>query len=154
PKLSVSPASRWPRTVPKRLRRPKHVEQLVAGSLTGTKLVDPRALGLSEVTEIAFLEALASALEGVLLRGLDIARRLGWDGKRKIYRLGQLHRVSFVPPQERAVETHEPDEFHEGIAPCVKILHFVVQQLSMHKAVSARLISERWNQTPTPIHLR
>jgi len=45
-------------------------------------------------------------------------------------------------------------EFHEGLAPCVKILDYVVERLAAQKVDAARIIARRWQQTPTPIHLR
>jgi hypothetical protein len=154
PRLSVSAASRSSKVPHKSSSRPKRVEQLVFGSLTGAKLVDPRMLGLPDVDDTLFLEALVHALEAALVRGLDIARRLGWNAQHRTYRLGQLYRVAFVPEAERLPDMHEPDEFHEGIAPCVKVLHYVAQRLAALKSPTALLAAARWQQTPTPIHLR
>jgi hypothetical protein len=111
-------------------------------------------MGLHEIEDDAFLGALANALESVLTRGLDTAHRLGWDGKRKLYQLGQLHRVYFVPAAERKAGEHEPDEFHEGIAPCVKLLHLVVDRLVKRRASVAHEIVARLKLTSSPFHAR
>ena len=108
--------------------------QLLSAGLTSGKVVDPHTMGLHEIEDDAFLGALANALDSALTHGLDTARRLGWDGERKLYQLGQLHRAYFVPDSERKAGEHEPDEFHKGIAPCVKLLHFVVDHLVKRRA--------------------
>ena len=122
--------------------------------LTSAKVVDPHTMGLHEIEDDTFLGALANALESVLTRGLDAARRLGWDGERKLYQLGQLHRAYFVPAAERKAGEHEPDEFHKGIAPCVKLLHFVVDRLVKRRALAAHGIVARLKLTPSPFHAR
>ena len=68
---------------------------------TSCKVVDPHTMRLHEIEDDTSLGALANALESALIRGLDTARRLGWDGKRKIYKLGQLHRAYYVPATKR-----------------------------------------------------
>ena len=122
--------------------------------LTSAKVVDPHTMGLHEIEDDAFLGALANALESVLTRGLDTARRLGWDGERKLYQLGQLHRAYFVPAAERKAGEHEPDEFHKGIAPCVKLLHFVVDRLVKRRASVAHGIVARLKLASSPFHAR
>jgi hypothetical protein len=59
-----------------------------------------------------------------------------------------------VPAAERKAGEHEPDEFHEGIAPCVKLLHFVVDRLAKRRASAALGIVARWKLTPSPFHVR
>jgi len=131
PRLKVSGASRWSPSGNKVPKRPRTVAQVLSAQLDSGKLVDPHLTALNQIEDDAFLAALANALESALVRGLDTARRLGWDGEHKLYRLGQLHRVVFVPEAERKPGEHEPDAFHRGIAPCAKLLHFVVVSLVM-----------------------
>ena len=154
PSLRVSALSQWPAKTRKSPKKPRTVSQLLSMGLTSAKVVDPHTMGLHEIEDDTFLGALANALESVLTRGLDAARRLGWDGERKLYQLGQLHRAYFVPAAERKAGEHEPDEFHKGIAPCVKLLHFVVDRLVKRRALAAHGIVARLKLTPSPFHAR
>jgi hypothetical protein len=154
PSLRVSALSQWPVTNRKSPKKPRTVAQLLSMGLTSSKVVDPHTMGLHEIEDDDFLSALANALESGLTRGLDTARRLGWDGERKLYQLGQLHRAYFVPAAARKGGEHEPDEFHRGIAPCVKLLHFVVDRLVKRRASTALGIAARWKVTSTPFHVR
>jgi hypothetical protein len=154
PRLRVSAISRWSMNNRKFPKKPRSVAQLVSTGLASGKVVDPDTMRLHEIEDDAFLCALANALESVLTRGLDTARRLGWDGERKLYQLGQLHRAYFVPPAARNAGEHEPDEFHKGIAPCVKLLHFVVDRLVKRRAATAPGIVARWKVISTPFHVR
>jgi hypothetical protein len=154
PRIEVSPVSRWPRRLYKAPKNPRNVNQLLTARLGSAKAVDPRVLTLDQIDDVAFLVALTNGLEGALNRGLDTARRFGWNGEIQKYRLGDLYRVYFVAEADRKPDEHEPDEFHEGIAPCVKLLHFVVSRLARLKAPEAQEIVRRWAVAPTAIHLR
>jgi hypothetical protein len=154
PRLKISARSQWRIKNRKSAKKPRTVTQLLAIALASGEVVDPQTMGLHEIEDASFLEALANALESALTRGLDMARRLGWDGERKIHQLGQLHRAYFVPAAARQAGEHEPDEFHEGIAPCVKLLHSVTDCLVKRRAPAALRIAARWRVTTTPFHAR
>jgi hypothetical protein len=155
PRLRLSAMRQWrPEGRTRIVKRPRTIAQLLSVGIASGPVMDPHILGLDEVEEDAFLIALAIELEGALSRGLDTARRLGWDGEHRLYRIGQLHRVYFVPTAERKPGEHEPDEFHEGIAPCIKLLHSAVAVLAKHRATAAREIVARWKLTPSPFHAR
>ena len=84
-----------------------------------------------------------------MINGLDIARRLGWDGRRPnhIY-LGKLHRVYYV-------RQADPDKFHEGIAPATKFLNEVTSRLVNVDLESATALVRRWKLlTESPVHVR
>ena len=135
--------------------RPKKVEDLFSTRLTSGEIIDPGLLNLEDQTDHAlFLTSLAHALDSAVINGLDIARRIGWDGEHRIWRLGQLHRVYYVADAERTDGEHEPDEFHRGIAPSVKLLHAVVSRLVDVDSSSASEFVCRWRLTNSPIHLR
>ena len=106
------------------------------------------------MTDRSFLVSLALALDAAVINGLDIARRIGWDGERRLWQLGQLHRVYYVPAAERADGEHEPDEFNRGIAPSVKLLHAVVSRLVDIDISGAVEFVRRWKLTNSPVHLR
>jgi hypothetical protein len=154
PTLRVSALSQWETKNRRSSKKPRTIVQLLSMNLTSGEVVDPHTMGLNEIEDDAFLGALANTLECVLTRGLDTARRQGWDGERRLYQLGQLYRAYFVPVAERKPGEHEPDEFHEGIAPCVKLLYFVVDRLGKLRAPVALGIAARWKLTPSPIHAR
>jgi hypothetical protein len=135
-------------------RRPSTVAQLVSVRLASGPVFDPHTMGLHEIEDDAFLGALADALGSALTRGLDTARRLGWDGERTLYQFGRLYRAYFVPGSDRNSGEREPDKFHEGIAPCVKLLHFVVDRLAKRRTAAALGIVARWKLISSPFHLR
>ena len=154
PRLKVEPFSDLHLHFRKPPKRPKKVEDLFSMGLTSGKIVDPGVLELGGLTDRSFLVSLALALDAAVINGLDIARRIGWDGERRLWQLGELHRVYYVPAAERADGEHEPDEFHRGIAPSVKLLHAVVSRLVDIDISVAIEFVRRWKLTNSPIHLR
>ena len=149
PRLEIKAYESWQHQFRKFPKRPKTFHDLFWATLTSGKVVDPASLELQELTEGEFLISLANALDAVIVRGLDIARRIGW---RRIYPF--LHRVYYVSESERGEEMHEPDEFSQGIAPSVKLLHAVVVRLVDIDYSAALTFISRWKRTDSPIHLR
>ncbi len=154
PRLKVEPFSDLHLRFRVPQKRPKKVEDLFSTRLTSGGLVNPSELNLGCVTDKDFLVGLARALDAAVVNGLTIAERIGWDGERTLWRLGQLHRVYYVPVADRSEEEHEPDEFHTGIAPSVKLLHAVVSRLADIDISTAHKIIRRWKLTSSPVHLR
>lgn len=154
PRLKVEPFSALHPHFREPPKRPKKVEDLFSTGLTSSKIVHPDVLELGGLTDPSFLISLAHALDSAVVNGLDIARRIGWDGARRLWQLGQLHRVYYVPTAERADGEHEPDEFHRGIAPSAKLLHAVVSRLVDIDISGAIEFARRWKLTNSPIHLR
>lgn len=155
PRLNIEPFSNSYPILRDPPTRSKKVEDLFSTRLTSGEIVDPAFLKLEDQTDHAFfLISLARALDSAVMNGLDIARRIGWDGEHRIGRLGQLHRAYYVPTAERTDGEHEPDRFHRGIAPSVKLLHAVVSRLVDVDSSSAIEFVRRWQSTNSPIHLR
>jgi hypothetical protein len=154
PKLKVSPFSTLHRQMQSRRGRIKSMRDLFSVQIKSGRGLDPQNLGLNAVTDEAFLIALATALESAVLKGLDIARRVGWQGASRLWMAGQLHRVYFVPAEEIAANRDEPDHFHEGIAPSVKLLFATVARLSALGSVAASQFVRRWRLWDSPIHVR
>jgi hypothetical protein len=154
PRLELEPFSDAYQAFRKPPTRPKKVEDLFFMRLTNREVVDPAMLKLEGLTDRAFLLSLAHALDFTVVNGLDMARRIGRDEEYRMWRLGQLHRVYYVPAAERTDGAHEPDRFHRGIAPSVKLLHAVVTRLVDVDSSSACEIVRRWQFTNSPIHLR
>jgi len=148
PRLEIK-AHSWQYQFRKFPKRPKTFHDLFQAMLTSGKIVDPDSLGLQELTEREFLISLANALDATIMRGLDIARGIGW---RRIYLF--LNRVYYVSEYERGEEMDEPDEFSQGIAPSVKLLHAVVSRLVDIDCSAALDFISRWKRTDSPIHLR
>lgn len=154
PKLKVEPIDAWRWTYIKKPRKPKTVEHILSASLTSGDLIDLNALELADLNDIDFLTSLANALEAAVNHGLDTARRLGWDGQRRLWQLGDLRRAYYVADTPRAREDGDPDAYHRGIAPSVKLLHAVVAKISEIDLAAARSFAGRWRLNSSPVHLR
>ena len=149
PRLKVEPISafRWP-------RRPSSVDHLLSARLTSGDLIDLDVLELAKLKETPFLSALADGLEAAVNHGLDIARRIGWDGESQPGRLGSLYRVSYTQSAPTADGENEPDAWHHGIAPAIKLLHAVVARITELDPRAALPVVQRWRLQPSPIHTR
>ncbi|MBR0556952.1 hypothetical protein J5J10_14790 [Ciceribacter sp. L1K23] len=154
PRLEVEPIGEWRWTFIKKPRRPKTVEHILSARLTSGDLIDLQVLELARLDDVAFLTALANALEAAVNHGLDTARRIGWDGERRLWRLGDLNRVYYLSDAPRARETGDPDAYHHGIAPSVKLLHAVVARILELDVGTARTFVQRWRLNSSPVHLR
>ena len=138
----------------KRPRRPKTFDHLLSASLTSGYLIDLTELGLMEIEEVPFLIALANALDSTLNHGLDMARRIGWDGESDLWRLGSMHRVRYASLIHGDYKPREPDAHQQGIAPSVKLLHAVVARLAEMEPETARRFIQRWRAMDSPVHIR
>jgi hypothetical protein len=154
PRLEVRSLSKSDLQLRPRPSRPKTVSDLLTASLTSGEVFDPAVLELSTINEHAFMSALASGLESAVMTGLDLARRLGWESKPHLWRVGQLNRVYYVPVNARPAGGSEPDEFHRGIAPSVKLLHAVLMRLADVALSDAVAYVRRWKLVNSPVHLR
>lgn len=134
--------------------RPKVVTDIMSASLTSGELIDPTLLDIPTIENLAFLSALANGLEAAIVMALDTAKQFGWDGTRQLWRLGQLHRVYYQPGADRPAGVHEPDEFHRGIAPSVKLLHSVVVRIAELTLDDAIAWARRCKLVNSPIYMR
>ncbi len=151
PTLKVEPFSDLHIHFQKPPRRPKKVEDLFSISLTSGKLVESDLLNLDNLNDSFFLFSLAHGLDTAVSNGLNIAQRIGWNEDRQ---LRQLHRVYYVKAADLANGMDEPDKFHRGIAPSVKLLHTVVSQLVNIDISKAMEFIHRWKLSDSPVHLR
>jgi len=154
PRLKVEPIDAWRWKYVKRPRKPKTVEHILSAGLTSGDLIDLNVLELANLDDVAFLTSLANSLESALNHGLDIARRLGWDGQRRLWQLVDLGRAYYVADTPRAGQDRDPDAFHHGIAPSVKLLHAVVTRISGLDPAAAQNFALRWRSNGSPVHLR
>jgi hypothetical protein len=134
-------------------KRVTKIEDLFSATLTSGRIREFEHFGLEKLTEASFLFLLAQSLDSAVFNGLEIARRLGWESK-YLWQLGQLYRVYFIPERERLHGDYEPDEFHDGIAPAVKLLHTVVSRLVEVDFNLGYLIVQRWKSLDSPVYLR
>lgn len=132
---------------------PRRVEDILHASLTSQKLVNLDVYRLESIEEVDFLVMLGIALEGAVNHGIALGRRLGWDSDHKFWRLGQLYNVAYQARNEDGY-SRDVDEFHDGIAPSVKLLDAVVKRIGSLDPGQARAFVSRWKQVSTPVHLR
>ena len=154
PRVKVEPIDVWRWNHIKKPRKPKTVEHILSASLTSGDLVDLNVLDLASLNDVAFLTSLANALEAVVNHGLDIARRLDWDESRSFLGLGMLNRVYYTQPTRRGGEDGEPDAYHRGIAPSVKLLHAVVARLAQIQPNVAQSFVRRWQVDESSVFVR
>lgn len=154
PRLKVEPIEDWRWDFVEKPRKPKSVEQILSARLTSGPLVDLNVLELSALNDVAFLTSLANALDAAVSYGLDIARRLGWDETRSFLSLGSLNRVYYIQPTLGAGRDAEPDAYHRGIAPSVKLLHAVVARIAAIQPDSAMSFIHRWHVSGSSVFLR
>lgn len=149
PKLEIKPFSELHLSFQKPPKVPKKVEDLFFMSLKSGRTISPELLKLQDLSDLNFLKSLSHSLEVAVSNGLNIARRIGWDGK-TFLRLGQLNRVYYeIKPGE-----NEPDEFNEGIAPSVKLLYSAVSRIAEIDIATALEFVIRWKKIDSPVHLR
>jgi len=135
-------------------RTPKAVQDLMSIGLTSGELIDPNELAIGTVENREFLVELAHELDAAVTKALDIGRRVFGDSEDRLWRFGDLRRVYFVQESDRPEGENEPDQFHTGIAPSIKLLYAVVSRLHDVDATAATTLLRRWRETPTPIHVR
>ncbi len=154
PRLHLVPFSALDRQYQKLSRDPKKVEELFSIRLKSGKMIDGSLLDeISKVQENSFFLSLANSLDAGVTKGFDIARFLGWLGHFQSWRLGQLDRVYYLFSSERN-RVYEPDQFHEGITPSVKLLHRVLEKLADIDCSFVIEFTRRWKYAVTPVHLR
>lgn len=135
-------------------RKAKRASDLFSIRLASGRSVDLNTIKLSEIASQSFIHSLSTSLVAAVTRGLDIAKRTGWDGGIELWRLGQLNRVYSATVVTEDGRNTEPDEFHEGIAPSVKLLYASVERLLDLDASSARELANGWGNSTSPVFVR
>jgi hypothetical protein len=131
PRLKVEPIGGLRRQAAKISSRPRKFSDLLSAGLSSGDLVDLSVLKLDTIADLSFLQALANALEAAVNQGLAIGRRLGWDGHKRLWQLGGLDRAHYVKAVSHSGEAKDdPDVYHHGIAPSVKLLSEVVGRIA------------------------
>ena len=118
PRLSVEWRSEVPWLSGRTPKKFRDINDILHLSVVSSTVEIGRGLNLEAVSEVDFLIELAEALEAEVARGLHIGRRIGWHADRDLAWLGGLDRVRL-----RGNGKHDdPDRFHQGIAPAVRLL--------------------------------
>ena len=149
PRVAVGPLNDWFERTP---GPPKVPGDVIRSSLTSSRLIESEDIGLSRVEDLRFLTALANALEAEIRYGMDAGRRMGWDGSSsRVWLLGFLRHVEFGVGNRKGKDA---DLFHRGIAPSVKLLYAVVEQIAAVKSSAAVPFVKVWGLFRTPIDVR
>ena len=164
PRLEVKPLEARPRLPARKPRRPKNFRDLLSASLTNASPFldiwgDRIDIGLNEITDAAFLHAVASALMSAVDRGLYIAHRIYGSNKRDWPLMASPLRVYFVPPDIGDSDAPggrllEPDALTRGVAPAVKLLHAVLEHVAEFDTDAAGSILGRCRYSGIPIYRR
>ncbi|MBT1070699.1 hypothetical protein [Pelotalea chapellei] len=154
PRLELKPLSNFRLSYRKPPKRPKTIEDLFSATLGGAELVDLTVLKLADINEADFLWSLAFYLEAGIHSALDTAKRIGWDGEYRYWKIGRLNRAYYVQPTRHDQGEDEPDAYNHGIAPSVKLLHAVVVRLSELDLSSAVNFVRRLKDINSPYHIR
>jgi len=154
PGLKVIPFSDRHHLYRPRPTRIRTFRDLFSVRIASGRGIDAGALGLENISETPFLIALAIGLESAVEKGLDIVRRMGWVGGSRVWLQRQLHRVYVVRANDRAPGTNEPDQFHSGLAPSVKLLHATVERLGALDPSTVASFLQRWETRDSPVHVR
>ena len=153
PRLEVKAFSALDSIYRKPTKRPKNFRDLFSANLTSGEVIDPSELQLEELVDREFIVEIVHALEGAVAKGISIARRID-PAMDHPWELGRLYRVYYLPGNEREDGNYEPDRFHQGIAPSVKLLYAFVSRLASVDGASATEFVGRWKNAASPVWLR
>ncbi|MBV6656799.1 MAG: hypothetical protein KI785_03420 [Devosiaceae bacterium] len=154
PRLDVKAHDAWHWKWVDRPKRARKVEHILSVSLTSGDLLSLDVLKLEDIDDTRFLTTLGNSLEASVVNGLDMAREIGWDGRSSFVGGSFLYRVHYTQPTPRHREDGEPDAYHRGIAPSVKLLNAVVQRLATIKPQQAQPFIHRWKLDQTHVFKR
>lgn len=151
PHLEIKNLSAWRKPSATKLKRPKTIHQLISPKLTSGDLIDPKMLKLDLIDEIEFIKSLALSIESSMNYGLDLAKRLGWSEQSGMWQLGGLTRVVYVSSDSNDLNNSEPDKYHRGIAPSVKLLTSLLSRLGELNVSEAKYFLDKWRLRPSPL---
>jgi len=151
PVIEIKPRSTYPgidEQAPQ--RRLRKVSDLASVTISSGRLVDVGQLGLDNILDEGFLIELASGLDSALRSAFALGKRMGYE--EGDWRFELPNRVYNIPNANEHGE--DPDEFHRGIPPVVKLLYAVVERLGRKKISAAKAIANSWQASALPIHGR
>lgn len=139
---------------PVRSKAPRTFRDVMSVRVAGGRLLHPKTLGLDKIKEVQFLLNLAVQLQAAVTGGLDLARRIGWDGHRQQWIVGRLRRIDFISSSGDRAERDDPDAYAHGIAPSVKLLYAVISQISVLDPAAALPLVTGWKAEKSVIGVR
>lgn len=154
PRLMTHPRDARLRNLTLGRRAPKTFRDVLSASLTSGELVDINTLSLTSIDNVMFLSSLANKLESAVNKGIDIARKLGWDEKKSFRLLGGIYRVYYKRKAREGTTGIDVDSYNLGIAPSLKLLYETVSRLADIRPEVARIYMERWLIWHAPIFNR
>ena len=168
PRLQVKASQASLRLPARQPRRPKKFSDLLSASLTSANLFfdfqshrTDLGLDLDNITDVAFLHALACALMSAVDRGHYMARRIYGDNEGGWYADASPLRVYCVPPEIAAHDrdvpggrVFDPDAVTRGMGPAVKLLYAVLQRMAALDTGMARTFLGRWRCSDMAIYRR
>ena len=153
PRLKVDKYQSWHAQFYGLSESPITFRDLVLATITSGDGIHSTSRPLAEVLEKVhdghFLFSLANALDAAVLRGLDVARRIG---RKKVYLY--LRRVHYVSEAKNGEEGRELFEQDKGFAPSVKLLHAIVSRLFELGNPSVSGFVSNCKRRDSPIYLR
>lgn len=145
PRIKVESGQKYEAFGRKRAKHPKTVGDIFWVSIDGGEQLTPEEIGLADITDRDFLFELATALNAVLLTGLNQARRIGMIASDADSTVWLVHRVYFVPAGQFAEGGGEPDRYSKGFAPTTKLLYAVFERLSEVDRPAALRVMTAWD---------
>lgn len=84
---------------------------------------------LQKCDDSAFILSLVHHLHQTIRAAFNLGRRIGWDEKSN-WRLGSIKRVYFMEGNDSEGRPSDPDEYHHGIAPSIKLFYTTLSRLA------------------------
>ncbi len=145
PRIKVESGQKYEAFGRKRAKHPKTVGDIFWVSIDGGERLTPEEIGLADINDRDFLFELATALNAVLLAGLNQARRIGMIASDADSTVWLVHRVYFVPAGQFAQGGGEPDRYSKGFAPTTKLLYAVFERLGKIDRPAALRVMAVWD---------
>ena len=152
PVIEIKPRSTYPgvdEEAPQ--RKPRTVSDLASVTISSGRLVDVGQLGLENIRDDTVLIELAASLDSALRDGFSLGRRMGFD--EADWRLELPNRIYNVEVADGDGE-EDPDRFHRGLPPVVKLLYAVVERLGRLNIAAAKAIVGSWQASRLSVHRR
>lgn len=133
------------------LRRPRTVSDVASVTISSGRLVDIGQLGLNNILDETFFIELAAGLDSALRAGFSLGKRMGFEEDNWQFELpNRIYHIAVVDRDEE----DDPDEFHRGIPPVVKLLYAVVERLGSLNIAPAKAIVGSWQASSLLVHRR
>lgn len=151
PYIEIKSRSAYPGSVEaSRLRPPRKLADLASVQMSSGDIVDFDLLGLGAVRDLDFLVEVAAGLDSALRAAFALGKRMGFTSGR--WHFEMPHRVYAVSDAQGGEE--DPDEYHRGLPPVVKLLYAVVDTIGRLDLAAFKAILSSWQNSTLSIHKR